>query len=232
MLLLANRKCGLSASAALAPITTVVTAEMSTKAMRRIVAPPLSGLSNDVGREVPGHHLPFRRCRAVRTKVRRAMTGPAGKWRRPSLGGARGSARVIPPCGGRFRHRAWRQLPSEITVSRPGNGTARPNGQYIFILAITGRNRIPGMKTSARAVPALSPSVPRLRYTPGSCRGRYHTDRQPGAALRNTAICPAGPPARNRGQPGHVGHGGGRDRARTDSGRFVGGSGWAGRPKI
>jgi Pentapeptide repeats (8 copies) len=36
-------------------------------------------------------------------------------------------------------------------------------------------------------------------YTPGSCRGRYHTDRQPGAALQNTAICPAGPPpARSR----------------------------------
>jgi hypothetical protein len=33
---------------------------------------------------------------------------------------------------------------------------------------------------------------------PGSCRGRYHTDRQPGAALQNTAICPAGPPARSR----------------------------------
>jgi hypothetical protein len=28
----------------------------------------------------------------------------------------------------------------------------------------------------------------------GSCLGRYHTDRQPGAALQNTAICPAGPP--------------------------------------
>jgi hypothetical protein len=29
---------------------------------------------------------------------------------------------------------------------------------------------------------------------PGSCRGRYYTDRQPGAALQNTAMCPAGPP--------------------------------------
>src|SRR5438034_11445549 len=27
-----------------------------------------------------------------------------------------------------------------------------------------------------------------------SQRGRYHTDRQPGAALQNTAICPAAPP--------------------------------------
>jgi hypothetical protein len=26
---------------------------------------------------------------------------------------------------------------------------------------------------------------------PGSCRGRYHTDRQPGAALQKTAMCPA-----------------------------------------
>jgi hypothetical protein len=34
---------------------------------------------------------------------------------------------------------------------------------------------------------------------PGSWRGRYHTDRQPGAALQNTAICPAGPPARSGG---------------------------------
>jgi hypothetical protein len=32
---------------------------------------------------------------------------------------------------------------------------------------------------------------------PGSWRGRYHTDRQPGAALQNTAMCPAGPPARS-----------------------------------
>jgi hypothetical protein len=30
-------------------------------------------------------------------------------------------------------------------------------------------------------------------------RGRYHTDRQPGAALQNTAMCPAGPPGM-RGQ--------------------------------
>jgi len=27
-----------------------------------------------------------------------------------------------------------------------------------------------------------------------SQRGRYHTDRQPGAALQNTAMCPAAPP--------------------------------------
>jgi hypothetical protein len=32
------------------------------------------------------------------------------------------------------------------------------------------------------------------RYHRRSQRGRYHTDRQPGAALQNTAICPAGPP--------------------------------------
>ncbi len=25
-------------------------------------------------------------------------------------------------------------------------------------------------------------------YAPGSCRGRYHTDRQPGAALQNTGM--------------------------------------------
>ena len=30
--------------------------------------------------------------------------------------------------------------------------------------------------------------------TCGSCRGRYQTDRQPGAALQNTAMCPAAPP--------------------------------------
>ena len=38
------------------------------------------------------------------------------------------------------------------------------------------------------------------RFNPvGSRRGRYHTDRQPGAALQNTAMCPAGPPpARSR----------------------------------
>jgi hypothetical protein len=39
MLLLANRKCGLSASAVVADITTVATAEMSMNAMRRIVLP-------------------------------------------------------------------------------------------------------------------------------------------------------------------------------------------------
>jgi len=40
--------------------------------------------------------------------------------------------------------------------------------------------------------------LPRPRYR-RSCRGRYHTGRQPGAALQNTAMCPAGPPpARSR----------------------------------
>jgi hypothetical protein len=33
-------------------------------------------------------------------------------------------------------------------------------------------------------------------YVPGLCRGRYHTDRHLGAALQNTALCPAGLPAR------------------------------------
>jgi hypothetical protein len=36
-------------------------------------------------------------------------------------------------------------------------------------------------------------------HVPGLCLGRYHTGRQPGAALQNTVICPAGPPpARSR----------------------------------
>ena len=35
---------------------------------------------------------------------------------------------------------------------------------------------------------------------PAHARGRYHTDRQPGAALQNTAMCPAGKPA--AGYPG------------------------------
>jgi len=57
------------------------------------------------------------------------------------------------------------------------------------------------MKTSTRGVPVPSPSVPLLRYTPGSYRGRYHTDRQPGAALQNTAICPDGPGAERNDYP-------------------------------
>jgi mevalonate kinase len=40
MLLVAEMKCGLSASAAVAVITTAAAAEMTTKAMRRIVTPP------------------------------------------------------------------------------------------------------------------------------------------------------------------------------------------------
>jgi hypothetical protein len=40
---------------------------------------------------------------------------------------------------------------------------------------------------------------PSICYTPVSCRGRYQTDRHPGAALQKTAMCPAGPPpARSR----------------------------------
>jgi hypothetical protein len=34
--------------------------------------------------------------------------------------------------------------------------------------------------------------APSLCYTPGSCRGRHHPDRQP-FTLENTAMCPAGP---------------------------------------
>jgi hypothetical protein len=37
----------------------------------------------------------------------------------------------------------------------------------------------------------------RWQATPGTWRGRYHTDRQPGAALQNAAMWPAGPPARS-----------------------------------
>jgi hypothetical protein len=40
MLLVAEMKCGLSASAAVAVITTAAAAEMTTKAMPRIVTPP------------------------------------------------------------------------------------------------------------------------------------------------------------------------------------------------
>jgi hypothetical protein len=52
---------------------------------------------------------------------------------------------------------------------------------------------------------------------PGSCRGRYHTDWQPGAALQNTAICPAGPHRPAPAPPGravaqHPRH---RDQARS-----------------
>jgi len=36
------------------------------------------------------------------------------------------------------------------------------------------------------------PAAP-ICYTPGSCRGRYHTDRQP-FTLQYTARCPAAPP--------------------------------------
>jgi len=43
------------------------------------------------------------------------------------------------------------------------------------------------------------PPATTARYRRRSHRGRYHADRQPRAALQNTAICPAGPPpARSR----------------------------------
>jgi len=54
----------------------------------------------------------------------------------------------------------------------------------------------------ARRSPSKGPSYdhrrePSSRYGPRSAAGtpgRYHTDRQPGAALQNTAMCPAAPP--------------------------------------
>jgi hypothetical protein len=95
--------------------------------------------------------------------------------------------------GGRFRHRAVRQLASGARrkQARQRDGKAEL-GSNTFILAVTRRNHIPGMKTSKRGVSVLSPSVLPLRYTPGSWRGRYQTDRHPGAALQKTAVCPAG----------------------------------------
>ena len=33
-----------------------------------------------------------------------------------------------------------------------------------------------------------------VNHASGSCRGRYHTDRQPGEAARCTARCPDAPP--------------------------------------
>jgi len=42
--------------------------------------------------------------------------------------------------------------------------------------------------------PSRPKGLPTGLYVPGSCLGRYHTDRQPGAALQNTAMCPAAAP--------------------------------------
>src|SRR6266571_7522187 len=129
MLLSAKMKCGLSASAALAAITTVATAEMSTNAMRRIVNPP-SGFPNSMVENCQAI-TPLgapRRCRAVHS--RGGTTGddrPArGKWRGPSPA-MLGFRLPIPPRGG---HSAtaqcgiWRQI---LTISTPGNQTARTN---------------------------------------------------------------------------------------------------------
>jgi hypothetical protein len=125
------------------------------------------------------------------------MTGPAGKWCRPSP--------MVPRFGSRDPS-LWRPVPAPRSAAsgvkdhrkqaRQRDGKAQP-GSNIFILAITGQNRIPGTKTFTRGVLVLSPSVHCSVTVPGSCRGRYHTDRQPGAALQNTAMCPAGPPARS-----------------------------------
>src|SRR5215831_13115952 len=62
MLLVAEMKCGLSASAAVAVITTAATAEMSTKAMRRIVNLLVEVLRTRL--RIATHHLPGR-CRAT-----------------------------------------------------------------------------------------------------------------------------------------------------------------------
>src|SRR5215813_3004586 len=78
MLLLANRKCGLSASAAEAPITTAANAEISTNRMRRIDFPLVRFLELDRSRSARPSP-PVRRCRAVRTKVRRANDRPGGE---------------------------------------------------------------------------------------------------------------------------------------------------------
>ena len=53
------------------------------------------------------------------------------------------------------------------------------------------------MTLPPRATRAWHGSIARLPrpkpLAPGSCRGRYHTDRQRGAALQNTAMAPPGP---------------------------------------
>jgi hypothetical protein len=52
----------------------------------------------------------------------------------------------------------------------------------------------PVTRSPTRALVPLQPPDQLLAH-----RGRYHTDRQPGAALQNTAMCPAAPPpARSR----------------------------------
>jgi hypothetical protein len=53
--------------------------------------------------------------------------------------------------------------------------------------------------TGSRQIRTRDPAWPdgHPSQLPGSWRGRYHTDRQPGAALQNAAMCPAGPPARS-----------------------------------
>ena len=66
---------------------------------------------------------------------------------------------------------------------------------------------VPLAKDAARATlrshGAMTPLHGAARAAkPGSCRGRYHTDRQP-FMLQNTAMCPAAPPplvARAAGQ--------------------------------
>jgi len=62
-----------------------------------------------------------------------------------------------------------------------------------------GRYQQPFAGASGKAQTQAGPPSATARYRRRSHRGRYHTDRQRGSALQNTAICPAGPPSRSRG---------------------------------
>src|SRR5262249_30086724 len=110
MLLVANRKCGLSASAAEAPITTAANAEISTNRMRRIDFPLMRSLElhwSRSARQPPPH----RRCRTVHAEARPALTGPQETALTPRCPGP---ARVIPPLAagsGTAQCGIWHQHP-------------------------------------------------------------------------------------------------------------------------
>jgi hypothetical protein len=80
-----------------------------------------------------------------------------------------------------------------------GNRTNIP-GQCGLARGIRAARRQPmRRRLRAKAITNSHRREPRFCYLSASCRGRYHTDRQRGAASQYTAMCPAvPPPARSR----------------------------------
>ena len=88
---------------------------------------------------------------------------------------------------------SWLRSTRNPTLARPASSRSRGTQARCR----SGSASAQATSTRPKASP-WSTSGPRQASNACPHLGRYQTDRQPGAALQNTAICPAGPPARPR----------------------------------